>query len=178
MKPSAGWTTYGTSRAVFSSFQGVTAATWTTPAENVEQTFQFASAPTNDPSRKTRANWKVCSTFSLSLIDRNIFQIRFAQVLRAWADQFIVAKLFEHMGRPTGDTADREDRRVKVNRDTQHVIGRSRIKIHIGANLLAFFIHLGDDEVFDSLRHIEPFGVALAFARRFGHAAQMGRARV
>ena len=81
--------------------------------------------------------------------------------------------LLDDVGGPSGDAADGEDRGEEVDVDAEEGVSRGRVKVDVGVELLLLF-----DEELDLAGHIEPLGVAGGFAELFGHAAQMGRARV
>src|SRR5215510_1677273 len=132
------------------------------------------------PSNRTYKSYKSHRSYYIesSLINRYVFQIHLAGVFGTRADQLVVAQLFEHVRRPAGDATDGEDWRVEVYRNAEHVVGRGRVEIHVGPDRFLFPGHLLDDDLFDAMRHVEPFRVALAFADLFGHPAQMCGARV
>ena len=78
----------------------------------------------------------------LSLVDGDVIQAGGAGVLSERPDEFVVGILFQHVGRPAGDPADGKNQRVKIDWNTQHVIGRRRIEIDIGVDALFAHHHL------------------------------------
>ena len=88
----------------------------------------------------------------LTSFDRHVLVgIMRANVLGAGADQPIVVELLDHVCGPAGDAGDREHWRKKINVKSQGGIRRSRIKVHIGIELL-----FSADVLLNLPRHVEP----------------------
>src|SRR5205085_1592008 len=94
-------------------------------------------------------------------------------VFGAWADQFVVGVLFEDVACPTTDARDGEDRRVEVERDAHHVVGRGGIEINVGVHAL-----LAVHDLFDAARNLVPFRFAPTFAHLAREATQVCGTRV
>src|SRR5439155_9070036 len=86
---------------------------------------------------------------------------------------FIVGVLFEDVRGPTTDAADGKDRRVEIERNSHHVVSRSRISIDIRQQsflALHYFFHFRC--------HLVPPSVAFALTHFFRELTQMSRARI
>src|SRR5579862_5398999 len=111
---------------------------------------------------------------SLSLIKRDVgARILRAEIFRAWTNEAVVIELLNHMGGPSADAGNGEDQREKIHIDTESVIGRSRVEVHIGVQLLVGFY-----ELFDLVGDLEPLGLPAGMTQIAGHDAQMGGARI
>src|SRR5258708_2480552 len=60
----------------------------------------------------------------------------FARIVGAWADQPVIAVLFQNVRRPSGHAAYREDRRKEIDRNAQRIVSGGRVKIHVGIQAL------------------------------------------
>src|SRR5512142_1126320 len=96
-----------------------------------------------------------------------------AEVLGARTDEPVVPVLLHHVGGPAGAAGEREDRRVEVGRNAEHVIRRRRIEIDVAVEPL-----LLADELLDPPRHRVPPVVAGRLREVAGHAPQVSRPRV
>src|ERR1017187_2682844 len=94
------------------------------------------------------------------------------KVLGARTDQAIVIELLDHMGGPATYTGDGEDGRKQIDVNAQGVIGGSRVKVHIGIQLL-----VGLHELFNLVRDLKPFALPTCIAQVAGHGAEVGSAR-
>lgn len=84
-----------------------------------------------------------------------------ANITPAWADEFVVFRVFENVTHPTADARHRENRRVHVDRDAQFVVDRSREEVEIGCDpFLGETFLLGEIRL-DGGCVIEPFGGAV-----------------
>src|SRR5581483_886629 len=77
------------------------------------------------------------------------------------------------MRRPAADTRHGKYRSKEVEVNAQHVVSGSRIKVHIGVELL-FRVH----QLLDSARHFEPLALAAGSAQLLGHLPQVSGARI
>src|SRR5678815_273805 len=71
-----------------------------------------------------------------------------ARVVRTRAEQAVIGVLLENMRGPAGHSADGKDRRIQIDWDAESVVGRRRVEIHVGIQLLFAL-----DQRFDALRH-------------------------
>src|SRR4030095_7869103 len=71
------------------------------------------------------------SVQALPLVDRHVRNIAGTDVFRRWANQFVVRILLENMSGPATNTTNGKDWCVEVERNSHHVVSRSRISIDI-----------------------------------------------
>src|SRR2546423_2060845 len=122
-------------------------------------------APEAMPSRTRRG---------LPLIERyEPLWIVGTDIVGTWTDQAIVRVLLQHVRRPSGHPAHRENRRVEIDRNAERVVGGRGIEIDVRVQLL-----LRLDERLDALRHLAPRGVAGALAELLRHLPQVRRPRI
>ncbi len=60
----------------------------------------------------------------LPLVDWHISKVSFTDIFSSRADEFVVGVLFEDVAGPARNAADREYWRVKIKRDSHHVVSR------------------------------------------------------
>src|SRR6187399_1167491 len=78
-------------------------------------------------------------------IERKVgLRVSRTDVLGARTDQTVVGVLLEHMSGPARHTADREHRREQIDRNAERVVGRRRVEIDVGVQLLLRLDHLFD----------------------------------
>src|SRR5438445_569373 len=121
----------------------------------------------------TRLTRGAARTASLALVDRDVRDVRRAGVLGARPDQPVVGVLLHHVGRPTDDTAHREDRRELVGRDPHRRVRGSGVEVDVREDLL-LLAHDADDRVQD----LDGTGVAGLLAELLGQPMQVLGPRV
>src|SRR5258705_76863 len=72
----------------------------------------------------------------LPLGERDVLEVDRSRVVGAGPDQPVVAVLLEHVRGPARDPAHREDRRELVGRDAHRGVGRARVEIDVGEDVL------------------------------------------
>src|SRR6266545_4083603 len=93
-------------------------------------------------SRQARVSaswlWTTRTTLAagLALGERDVLLVRQARVVGARPDQPVIAVLLQDVRRPAGDAAHGEDRRELVRGDAHRRVGRARVEIHVGEDLL------------------------------------------
>ena len=88
------------------------------------------------------------------------------EIFRSRADQSIVIELLDDVRGPSADARHRKDWREKIHVNSKRVIGRRRIEIDVGVQLL-----VGFHELFDLVRNLEPLGLAAGIAQIARHDA-------
>src|SRR5208282_1883025 len=94
-------------------------------------------------------------------------------VVRARTNQAVVIKLLDDVGSPSRDARHRKHRRKQVNVNAQRVIGGSRVEVYVGVQLA-----IGDDELFDLMRDLEPLGITARRAQVARHSPQVCGPRI
>jgi hypothetical protein len=110
----------------------------------------------------------------LPLCYGNIFlRIRRTDIVGAGADQTVIVELLDDVGRPSADSGDGEYGGEKIDVNSQRVVSRRGIEVHVGVELF-----VGLHKFFDLLRHLEPLALAAALSQIAGHFAQVRGSRI
>ena len=73
-------------------------------------------------AEETRGFGCLATTNLLALINRHVRNVSRSDILSARTNEFIAGVLFEDMCSPSADSADCENRRVEIKRNSQHVV--------------------------------------------------------
>src|SRR5215467_4591823 len=93
---------------------------------------------------KRSARKRVLLFIYLSFFDRNVvLRIGRPDVIGAGPDQPVVVELLDHVCGPSADARNCKHWREQIHFDSESVVGRSRIEIDVGVELL-----VGLDEIF------------------------------
>src|SRR5664279_3712962 len=112
--------------------------------------------------------------FGLPFIHAYIFLwIYRSNIIGARTNQPVVIELLDNVCRPASNSGDSENRREKIYVNSQRVISRSRIKIHIRIELF-----VSPYKIFDLLRILKPPWVTAGMSKIARHLPQMRCPRI